>query len=79
MASYRDRNTLLFQFRMSSFYRVLIFYFCLQKLDSNKQGIFVLYREGKKQFKVCFRKEYLGKEGVETPRRNKKIVKSSLL
>lgn len=79
MAFYRDRNTLLFQFRMSSFYRVLIFYFCLQKLGSNKQGIFVFYREGKKQFKVCLRKEYLGKEGVETPRRNKKIVKSSLL
>lgn len=64
---------------MPSFYRVLVFYLCLKRLDSNKQGIFVFYREGKSRLKHVLEKEYLGKEGVETQRRNKKIVKSSSL
>lgn len=39
----------------------------------------MFYREGKSSLKRVLEKEYLGKEGVETQRRNKKIVKSSSL
>ena len=47
LAFYGDRNKLLFQFRMPSFYWVLVFYHCLKKLDYNEQGISVFYRDGK--------------------------------
>lgn len=62
-AFYRDINTWLFQSRMPSFYRVLVFYLCLKKLDYNEQGIFVFYREGKSSFKCVLERSIWEKRG----------------
>lgn len=69
-AFYRDINAGMLQFRMPRFYRVLVFYLCLKKLDHNEQGICVFYREGKSRLKCVLERGLLGKRGAGSPKGN---------